>query len=188
MSNLVSIGVPVPCGRGGLRRSGLRDRDRSAGRRGKANAGDEKTSRLRDGHPWPDRGPRHHARIPQLHPRSETHALPNGLLGVTVIVRWIPLMTAAYGTRVARPARTTRLPPSGDGPPLFQTVRPDRGDPSPRGQESEGLAAVARRNLNCTRGVLAGALLGSTRPSSWADAATSSHPASAHPGVSRRVP
>jgi hypothetical protein len=31
------------------------------------------------------------------------------LLEVTVSVRWIPLMTAAYGTRVARPARTTKL-------------------------------------------------------------------------------
>jgi hypothetical protein len=31
------------------------------------------------------------------------------LLEVTVIVRWIPLVTAAYGTRVARPARTTML-------------------------------------------------------------------------------
>jgi len=28
---------------------------------------------------------------------------------VTVAVRWIPLVTAAYGTRVARPARTTTL-------------------------------------------------------------------------------
>jgi hypothetical protein len=30
----------------------------------------------------------------------------NGRLGVTVIDRWIPLVTAAYGTPVARPART----------------------------------------------------------------------------------
>jgi hypothetical protein len=31
----------------------------------------------------------------------------NGAVGVTVVVRWIPLVTAAYGTRVAGPARTT---------------------------------------------------------------------------------
>jgi hypothetical protein len=37
------------------------------------------------------------------------------LLRVTVTVRWIPLVTAACGTRVARPARTTMLPPGGDG-------------------------------------------------------------------------
>ena len=35
--------------------------------------------------------------------------LPNGLLGVTVSVRWIPLVTAAYGTWVARPVRATML-------------------------------------------------------------------------------
>jgi hypothetical protein len=34
---------------------------------------------------------------------------------VTVIVRWIPLVTAAYGTRVARPTSTTMLAPGGDG-------------------------------------------------------------------------
>jgi hypothetical protein len=49
------------------------------------------------------------------HPTSGACALPNGLPRVTVIVRWIPLVTAAYGTRVARPARTTRLAPGGDG-------------------------------------------------------------------------
>jgi hypothetical protein len=32
--------------------------------------------------------------------------------------RWIPLVTAAYGTRVARPARTTRLAPEGNGSQL----------------------------------------------------------------------
>jgi hypothetical protein len=34
---------------------------------------------------------------------------------VTVIVRWIPLVPAAYGTRVARTAGTTMLVPGGDG-------------------------------------------------------------------------
>ena len=39
------------------------------------------------------------------HRRSETCAQPTGLLRVTVIVRWIPLVTAAYGTRMARAGR-----------------------------------------------------------------------------------
>jgi hypothetical protein len=52
------------------------------------------------------------------HPRSGMCAQPNGLLGVTVTVRCIPLVTAAYGTRVARPARTTRLAPEGNGSQL----------------------------------------------------------------------
>jgi hypothetical protein len=43
------------------------------------------------------------------HRRSGAGAQPNGLLRVTVIVRWIPLVTAAYGTWVARPARTTNV-------------------------------------------------------------------------------
>jgi hypothetical protein len=41
------------------------------------------------------------------HRRSEAGAKLNGLLPVTVSVRWIPLVTAACGTWVARPARTT---------------------------------------------------------------------------------
>jgi hypothetical protein len=52
---------------------------------------------------------------PSPPPRSETGTQPNGLLQVTVIVRWIPLVTAAYGTRVARPARTTMLGPRSNG-------------------------------------------------------------------------
>ena len=40
-------------------------------------------------------------------PQVRRVRLPNGLPRVTVIVRWIPLVTAAYGTRVARPARIT---------------------------------------------------------------------------------
>ena len=56
----------------------------------------------------------------------------------------------------------------------------ERGDSNPHG--------LPHRDLNCLRGVLAGALLGSTRPPGWADAAASSHPVVAHPGVSWRVP
>jgi hypothetical protein len=47
------------------------------------------------------------------HPRSGMRAQPTGLLELTVIDRYIPLVTAAYGTRVARPAATG--PSSGDG-------------------------------------------------------------------------
>jgi hypothetical protein len=43
------------------------------------------------------------------HARSEASAQHNGLPGVTVIVRWIPLVTAACGTRVARPVRMNAL-------------------------------------------------------------------------------
>jgi hypothetical protein len=60
------------------------------------------------------------------HPRSEPCAQPDRPLEVTVTVRWIPLVPAAYGTRVAQPARTTivsrlarRLPahPEGEARP-----------------------------------------------------------------------
>jgi hypothetical protein len=43
---------------------------------------------------------------------------------VTVSVRWIPLVTAAYGTRVARPAETTMLARDGDGSGPNRWVRP----------------------------------------------------------------
>jgi hypothetical protein len=49
------------------------------------------------------------------HPRSGTGGQPNGFLQVTVADRYIPLVTAAYGTWVARPARMRMLAPGGDG-------------------------------------------------------------------------
>jgi hypothetical protein len=76
------------------------------------------------------------------HPRSGAGTQPNGLLRVTVAVRWIPLVTAAYGTRVARKARTTMVGRGGDGFHLNRRVRPILGDPLPRGQEPGGLAAA----------------------------------------------
>jgi hypothetical protein len=51
-------------------------------------------------------------------------AQPTGLLKVTVIVRWVPLVTAAYGTRMAWPARTSRLAPGALGSQLAQRLRP----------------------------------------------------------------
>ena len=41
------------------------------------------------------------------HPRSGTGGQPTGFFQVTVADRYIPLVTAAYGTRMARPATTT---------------------------------------------------------------------------------
>jgi hypothetical protein len=54
------------------------------------------------------------------HPRSEPGIQPIQLLEVTVTVRYLPLVPAAYGTRVARPARTMMFAPGGDGFQLGQ--------------------------------------------------------------------
>jgi hypothetical protein len=62
------------------------------------------------------------------HPRSGMCAQPTGLLELTVTDRYIPLVTAACGTRVARPARTTTLSPDGDGSQLGRRVRPICGN------------------------------------------------------------
>ena len=51
-------------------------------------------------------------------PRSGADDQHIDLHRVTVVDRWIPLETAAYGTRVARPARTTMLGLSGNGSSL----------------------------------------------------------------------
>jgi hypothetical protein len=65
---------------------------------------------------------------------SEACDPPNDLLEVTVTDRQIPLVPAAYGTPVARPARTTRLAPGGDPGRLNGWLSPqeaagERGDP-----------------------------------------------------------
>jgi hypothetical protein len=54
---------------------------------------------------------------PSRRSRSVASGERNGCLGVTVTDRWVPLVTAACGTRVARPARTTMLGRGGDGSP-----------------------------------------------------------------------
>jgi hypothetical protein len=61
------------------------------------------------------------------HRRSATGARCNGPVQMTVTARWIPLVTAAYGTWVAWPATTTWLPPDSDGLPARQ-----EGQPGPR--------------------------------------------------------
>jgi hypothetical protein len=84
------------------------------------------------------------------HPRSEAGAKLNGLLRVTVSVRWIPLVTAAYGTQVARPARTTTLARDGDG----SSSTAGRGPSSvtiaswARGPRARG-SRVGRLELHC---------------------------------------
>jgi hypothetical protein len=60
--------------------------------------------------------------------RSRPRTLPSAPLELTVTVRWIPLVTAACGTWVARPARTTMPAPGGDGSQLSRRVRPVPGD------------------------------------------------------------
>jgi hypothetical protein len=69
---------------------------------------------------------------------------------VTVTDRWIPLVTAAYGTRVARPARTTMLAPGRDGSQLDRMVRPVLGEPLLVGKSPERLAAAGWGDSNST--------------------------------------
>ena len=52
------------------------------------------------------------------HPRSGSRSRAQRSSRVTVMHRCIPLVTAAYGMRVARPARTTRLAPEGNSSQL----------------------------------------------------------------------
>jgi hypothetical protein len=83
--------------------------------------------------------------------RSAASAQRNGPSGMAGTDRQIPLVTAACGTRVARPARTTRLPPGGYGSQLDPRVRPVPGDtrlvgkgPSPvRGSRQLGVEAAS---------------------------------------------
>ena len=58
--------------------------------------------------------------------------------GVTVIDRYIPLVTAACGTRVARPERATTLPRGSDGSSWARRVRPVLGDHTLGGKSPEG--------------------------------------------------
>jgi hypothetical protein len=71
---------------------------------------------------------------------------------------------------------------------LDRRVRPFLGDHRLVGKESGGLVAVAHRDQNDPRAVLAGAVLGSAMPSSWPDAEVSFRPVPRSSQVSRRVP
>jgi hypothetical protein len=68
---------------------------------------------------------------------------PTGPVGVTVTDRHIPLVTAPYGTRVARSARTTRFAPGGDGSQLNRRVRSVLGGHRLAGKSPQGLTAGA---------------------------------------------
>jgi hypothetical protein len=71
---------------------------------------------------------------------------------------------------------------------VFTAAASRRSNGTNRDESRERRGPGAHRDLNCTRGVVASVLLGSTTPSSWADAAASSHPVPAHPGELRHVP
>ena len=75
-----------------------------------------------------------------LHPRSGPCAQPDRPLQVTVTIRWIPLMTAACGTRVARPARTTMACTRRRRLQIGHRVRPVLGDHRLVGKSPEGSA------------------------------------------------
>ena len=84
------------------------------------------------------------------HPRSGSRRQRNRHLRVTVIDRYVPLVTAAYGTRVARPARTTTLPRDSDGSSSGRRVRPVPGahcivGKSPQGSRQPGEETGADR-------------------------------------------
>jgi hypothetical protein len=83
-------------------------------------------------------------------PRSEAVSQLNDPIGFTVTVRWIPLVPAAYGTQVARPARTTSFGRGGDGSQLVPRVTPVLGDAPPRGQEPGRLTAARWGDSNST--------------------------------------
>src|SRR4029450_12437067 len=70
-----------------------------------------------------------------LRPRSEADAHPTGAIEVTVTDRYIPLVAAAYGTRVARLERSTRLASSGNG---SHSPRRRRRPPRPRALRRRG--------------------------------------------------
>jgi hypothetical protein len=79
-----------------------------------------------------------HAVSGSPHPRSEPCAQSDRPLRVTVTIRWIPLVTPAYGTRVARPARTLTPRPGGDGSQLNRRVRSVLGDHRLVGKSPKG--------------------------------------------------
>jgi hypothetical protein len=61
--------------------------------------------------------------------------------GVTVAIRYVPLVTAAYGTWVARPGEYDDDPHVTATAPAVGRVRLVVGDVPPRGHEPKGLAA-----------------------------------------------
>ena len=68
-------------------------------------------------------------------PRSGAVSQLRGPIRLTVTDRYVPLVTAAYGTRVARPASTTMLVSDGEGSQLVRCVGPSPRRPLPHWQE-----------------------------------------------------
>jgi hypothetical protein len=62
-----------------------------------------------------------------------------------VTYRYAPLVTAGYGTRVARPVRTASFARGGNGSQLSQRVRPVPGDSGLLGTSPEGSRQIGRR-------------------------------------------
>jgi hypothetical protein len=90
------------------------------------------------------------------HPRSGIGVQPTGLLRVTVTVRWIPLVTAAYGTWVARPARTTMVGTCRRRLQLGQRVRPVFGDHRLVGKSQRARSRVGRLDFHPSRSIVPG--------------------------------
>jgi hypothetical protein len=84
------------------------------------------------------------------HPRSGTGTQPNGLLGLTVSVRWIPLVTAAYGTWVARPGNDKALV-RGRTAPAHSWARLVLGHHRLVGKSPEGSRQIGYYALNLSR-------------------------------------
>jgi hypothetical protein len=87
-----------------------------------------------------------------LHPRSGMGALPDRPLGVAVTVRCIPPVTAACGTRVAQPARTTLLEAWRRAVQLDRSVSPSLDEhllvgKLPKVRDSEALGIYKDRDL-----------------------------------------
>ena len=129
--NAAPEGLPVPLVADACGAPILRDHDRSAG------SGTVRPIKAATTYMPCSSGHLHHL-------RSEADTQPTGLLVVTVTVRCVPLVPAAYGTRMARPARTTLRAPGGDGSQLARRVRPVPCDHHVVGKSSEVLAAQAQ--------------------------------------------
>jgi hypothetical protein len=75
-------------------------------------------------------------------PRSGVVSQLRGPIRLTVTDRYVPLVTAAYGTRMARPASTTMLVSDGEGSQVVRCVGPSPRRPLPHWQEPRRLAAA----------------------------------------------
>jgi hypothetical protein len=91
---------------------------------------------------------------------SQDHVIQlNGRIGVTVTVRWIPLVSAPYGTRVARPAerRCSQVTATAPARPRVRPVPGDHHvvDNSPEGSRQPWVGRLelrpTSRSVACSR-------------------------------------